>query len=97
MLKAGYQYQPGDQIVTPGVVYRVEKELGKGGVGCTYKAINKSLNAPCVVKVMLPTAAVDRAACERFQREAQMKSTATSNLRVRPSLSPWHIGIQGDF
>ena len=72
MLETGYGYQPGDGIVAPGVTYRVEATLGKGGVGCTYRAINKHLNHLCVIKVMLPAAARDALARERFLREAQM-------------------------
>lgn len=59
-------------MVAPGVAYRVERELGRGGMGCTYKATNLVLNTPCVVKTLRDDAAQTSDYRARFLREAQI-------------------------
>ena len=51
--------------------YRVLKELGKGGMGAVYLALDTRLDRKLALKVMLPEFAADRAAKERFLREAR--------------------------
>jgi serine/threonine protein kinase len=83
--KAGdKKYQFGDVIVAPGVVFRVEKVLGKGGMGSAYKVIDKQLGAPCVVKLMNDDAARNPVARARFIREAQTAAL----LRAHQNLVP---------
>lgn len=85
MAKAGdKKYQFGDVIVAPGVVFRVEKVLGKGGMGSAYKVIDKQLGAPCVVKLMNDDAARNPVARARFIREAQTAAL----LRAHQNLVP---------
>jgi len=51
--------------------YRVLKELGKGGMGAVYLALDTRLDRKLAMKVMLPEFAADAAARERFLREAR--------------------------
>ena len=53
--------------------YRVEKVLGKGGMGAVYKAVQASLRRPVALKVMLRGAgAAAPGERERFEREAKL-------------------------
>ena len=51
--------------------YRVLKELGKGGMGAVYLALDPRLERQLALKVMLPEFATNRDAKERFLREAR--------------------------
>ncbi|MDP1921386.1 MAG: protein kinase [Myxococcales bacterium] len=62
--------------------YRVERLLGIGGMGCVFEAHHLALNQRVAVKLMLPELAKDRAAVDRFTREA----------RAAVRLSSEHVG-----
>ena len=51
--------------------YRVAKELGRGGMGAVYAAIDTRLDRRLALKVMLPEFAADAEAKARFLREAR--------------------------
>jgi serine/threonine protein kinase/formylglycine-generating enzyme required for sulfatase activity len=51
--------------------YRVLKQLGAGGMGAVYLALDARLDRRLALKVMLPAFAADAAAKERFLREAR--------------------------
>jgi serine/threonine protein kinase len=51
--------------------YRVIKELGRGGMGAVYAALDTRLDRRLALKVMLPQYAADPAARARFLREAR--------------------------
>ncbi len=54
--------------------YKIEAELGAGGMGVVYRALDTKLNRPVAVKVLSDELA-NAAARGRFQREAQMASS----------------------
>ncbi|MDY3559818.1 serine/threonine protein kinase [Gemmata sp. JC673] len=51
--------------------YRIVRELGRGGMGAVYLAVDTRLDRPLALKVMLPAFAADGEAKERFLREAK--------------------------
>jgi serine/threonine protein kinase len=66
----------------PGVVgtlgpYQVLKQLGKGGMGAVYLALDTRLDRKVALKVMLPEYARDTEARERFLREARAAAKVT--------------------
>ena len=68
---------PGQKPLTPGTqigAYRLESQLGEGGMGTVYGALDTKLNRPVAIKVLSDELA-DAAARRRFQREAQMASS----------------------
>src|SRR6202521_6328507 len=54
--------------------YRIESQLGEGGMGAVYRAFDTKLNRPVAIKVLSGDVA-DAAARRRFQREGQMASS----------------------
>jgi TolB-like protein/Flp pilus assembly protein TadD/predicted Ser/Thr protein kinase len=54
--------------------YRIESQLGEGGMGTVYRALDTKLNRPVAIKFLSGDLA-DVAARRRFQREAQMASS----------------------
>src|SRR5215510_12869529 len=63
--------------ITSGVLigpYRIDSQLGEGGMGVVDRALDMKLNRPVAIK-FLSDALADAAARRRFQREAQMASS----------------------
>jgi uncharacterized RDD family membrane protein YckC len=58
--------------------FRIEHELGRGGMGAVYRAVDLSLDRPVAIKV-LPEPLVGNAALEdRFKREARAQARLSS-------------------
>ncbi len=57
--------------------FRIKKELGRGGMGAVYLALDPRLDRQLALKVMLPQAAVNQTAKDRFVREARAAARIT--------------------
>ncbi len=51
--------------------YRIEEELGRGGMATVYRAFDRSLERPVAVKILRPEFAADEEIVARFRAEAQ--------------------------
>src|SRR5262245_18632998 len=51
--------------------YRIEREIGRGGMGVVYEAVQLSLGRRVALKVLPFAAALDAKQLQRFQNEAQ--------------------------
>ena len=58
--------------------YRVERLLGRGGMGAVFSATNTAIGKRVALKFLTREAARDRDAASRFQREARAASVAES-------------------
>src|SRR5439155_21882209 len=54
--------------------YRIESQIGAGGMGTVYRALDTKLNRPVAIKFLSADLA-NASARRRFQREAQMASS----------------------
>ncbi len=52
--------------------YQIIEELGKGGMGKVYRALDKKLNEEVALKLIKPEIASDRETLERFQNELKL-------------------------
>jgi hypothetical protein len=51
--------------------YRLDKLLGRGGMGAVYRATDLRLNRPVAIKILIGSMFGDRMALKRFEREAR--------------------------
>ena len=54
--------------------YRLESEIGRGGMGVVYRAVDTRLNRPVAIKLLAPGAAADAERIRRFVQEARSAS-----------------------
>ena len=71
--------------------YRIERELGRGGMGAVYLARDLRLDRPVALKVLPPEFAANSALRERFLRE-----TRTAASFSHPNIVPVHAVEQHD-
>ncbi len=72
--------------------YRIVRELGRGGMGAVYEALDSRLGRRVALKGMTgPLAGLSEVAAERFRREAR----ATAKLR-HPAIVPVHEILESD-
>jgi serine/threonine-protein kinase len=67
-----FSTEPVDQLVGKTVAgYRIERRIGRGGMGTVYRAVQLSLDRPVAFKVLSPSLQEDREFVERFLAEAR--------------------------
>ncbi len=71
---------PDDQLLAMvtkelGKDYRIEKELGRGGMAVVYKGVETALERQVAIKVVPPESANAGQAAERFRREARLAAS----------------------
>jgi len=54
--------------------YRIEEEIGAGGMGVVYRAYDEKLQRELAIKVLIPGALTDEEARKRFRNEARILS-----------------------
>jgi serine/threonine-protein kinase len=69
--------------VTVGGKYRIERLIGRGGMGAVYAAQNTEIGKRVALKFLSRDAAQNREAARRFQREAQAASLVESEHIVQ--------------
>jgi serine/threonine-protein kinase PpkA len=78
-------------IRVPG--YRIEREIGRGGMATVYRAVQESLGRPVALKILTPTLSADPQFSERFIREGR----TVAQLRHSHIVSVYDIGVAGDY
>jgi serine/threonine protein kinase len=76
---------------TLAATYEVEREIGRGGMGVVYRAIDKRLKRPVAIKLLPPELAFRRDIRQRFQREAET-AAQLSHPHIVPIYSVDEIG-----
>lgn len=71
---------PGDVIANK---YRIEREIGRGGMGVVFAALHVDLDQEVAVKILHDYAAYDQGAIARLLREARAAAKIPSNHVVR--------------
>src|SRR5205085_7838363 len=73
--------------------YRVERELGRGGMAVVYKAVEVGLERTVALKVVPPEMAVVGNTADRFKREAKMAAALD-----HPNIIPvYRVGQTGQL
>lgn len=73
--------------------FRVLGEIGEGGMGAVYRAVQLSLQRPVALKLLLPALSGDPQFRRRFEREAQ----ALASLRHPGIVTVFETGSDGEW
>src|SRR3954454_18495642 len=73
--------------------WRIERLIGRGGMGVVYRATDRRLNRPVAIKLIADDRASDPAFRERFEREAQL-TAAIDHPNVIPVYAAGEIDGQ---
>ncbi len=76
---------------TLAATYDVEREIGRGGMGVVYRAIDKRLKRPVAIKLLPPELSFRRDIRQRFQREAET-AAQLSHPNIVPIYSVDEVG-----
>jgi hypothetical protein len=60
--------------------YRIVELIGRGGMGCVYRAEHRLMNRPVAIKVINPQLIQNAQAVERFRREVQAAKLSHANI-----------------
>ncbi len=71
--------------------YRIEREIGRGGMAVVYRAIEVALDRPVAIKVVPPDSASVGQAAERFKREAKL-AASLDHPNIIPVYRVGHAG-----
>ncbi len=84
--RSGGHLAPGDTLGD----FRIERELGRGGMGIVFEAEQISLHRRVALKILPAQLTLNRQALERFQREAEI----TGRLKHRGIVDIHQVGEQ---
>src|SRR3954466_12351980 len=73
--------------------WRIDRLIGRGGMGVVYQATDRRLNRPVAIKLIADDRASDPAFRERFEREAQL-TAAIDHPNVIPVYAAGEIDDQ---
>ena len=73
--------------------YRILREIGRGGMGIVYEAVQESLGRHVALKVLPQHRLRGPEPAERFQREARAAACCTTPTSSRSSASASHDGV----
>ena len=82
--------EPSGSIVSGTIFagYRIESEIGRGGMGVVYRARHLALDRECALKLISPALSNDPRFRERFQREVPAGGVAGASERRVRSTTP---------
>lgn len=72
--------------------YEIVEQIGEGGMGWVFLAVDVRLDRQVAIKLMKPAVAADAASCDRFIQEARAAAKVT-NDHIVPI---WHVGEAAD-